>query len=96
MSDAQTADPGQVFDSDAHRRVLCVVASPDESPVGTSVLTERIQADEHCHVDSAEELAEYLKDLESTGDIAQTGDGAWVTTEHGWDRLTDGSVGTGD
>jgi hypothetical protein len=92
------ADPGGVFASDAHRRVMAHLPNPDDDPLTVEALiSERINRDTHtlAHFDAADEVVEVLKDLESDGHAKQTKDG-WRNTPDGFDALTGPPVETGE
>lgn len=83
------ADPGGNFASDAHRRVMAVVANPDQDPSSVYEILERLEQDTYVDLglDSVEEVVEVLKDLEADGDVTQV-DGDWINTDEGFDALT--------
>lgn len=83
-------DPGGVFASDAHRRVMAHLPNPDDEPVSIEdLIVQRINRDPHtlAHFDDAAEVLEVLKDLESEGHAKQLKDG-WKNTPAGFDTLT--------
>jgi hypothetical protein len=67
-------DPGGNFASDAHRRVLAVVANDDVTRVPFDEVVSRVDADDQVDL-SSEEVAEILKDLEADGDVDKTDEG---------------------
>lgn len=88
---AYAADPGKVFASDIHRRVMANLPNPDDDPVSIEDLQAlRIAKDDHLTVDDGE-LEEVLGDLEADGHAKQTKDG-WRNTTSGFDVLTDKSA----
>lgn len=81
------ADPGGVFASDVHRRVMANVPNPDEDPLSVDgLLEERVANDDHLDIDAAE-LGEVLSDLEADGHVKQLKDG-WKNTPDGFAALT--------
>ena len=84
------ADPGNVFASDAHRRVMAHLPNPDDDPVSVEVLiAERINKDPNtlAHFEAANEVAEVLQDLEADGHAKKLKNG-WKNTPDGFDALT--------
>ncbi len=96
---AYLADPGGVFASDTHRRVLGHLPLPTNEPValfndeGTprqqrrNSLFHRVADDVHTPVDTQEELAAVLAELEASGYVTQT-DAGWVMTQEGLVAIT--------
>jgi hypothetical protein len=85
-----SADPGGVFASDAHRRVMAHLPNPDQDPVSVEdLITQRVNRDPHAlaHFSDATEVAEVLKDLESDGHAKKLKDG-WKNTPAGFEALT--------
>lgn len=88
------ADPGNVFDSDAHRRVMANLPNPDQEPLNVSdLLVERIAKDDHLNfdgetVDQEASIFEVLQDLEADG-YAHQAEGGWQNTSVGFAKLTD-------
>jgi hypothetical protein len=83
-------DPGGVFASDAHRRVMAHLPNPDDDPISIEALiVERINRDSHtlAHFDSATEVADVLSDLEADGHAKKLKDG-WKNTPDGFEVLT--------
>lgn len=90
------ADPGGVFDSDTHRRVLGHLPLPGTDPMPTRgpagrkahtrSLGHRLSADAHHRIQTVDELEEVLKDLEADGYAGQTKAG-WKMTKAGLDKL---------
>lgn len=85
---AHPADPGGVFASDTHRRVLAALSHP-EFTWGEDALLERVAVNENTLIDAdeADELASVLADLEADGDAKKTKDG-WRMTKAGRDKLS--------
>lgn len=84
---AYPPDPGAVFASDVHRRVMANVPNPDDEPLTVdALLGERVALDDHLDIDE-DELVEVLKDLEADGHVKQTKVG-WKNTPSGFDALT--------
>lgn len=80
-------DPGGVFASDVHRRVMANAPNPDDDPLSTEQLLEqRIALDDHLEVD-ADELEDVLADLEADGHVKKLKDG-WKNTPAGFAALT--------
>jgi hypothetical protein len=83
-------DPGGVFASDAHRRVMAHLPNPDDDPLPVEdLIAERINQDVHTlrHFGEATEVVEVLEDLESNG-YAKKLKGGWKNTPDGFDALT--------
>lgn len=83
-------DPGGIFASDAHRRVMAHLPNPDDDPVtAADLVAGRINKDPHtlAHFDNADEVVDVLKDLESDGYAKHLKHG-WKNTEDGFDLLT--------
>lgn len=83
-------DPGNVFASDAHRRVMAHLPNPDDDPLSVEdLIVQRINRDPHtlAHFDNAAGVAEILEDLESDGHAKQLKAG-WKNTPDGFDLLT--------
>ena len=90
MDVSYSADPGSVFASDAHRRVMAHLPNPDDDPISVEdLIVERINKDPHtlAHFKTADELVEVLKDLASEGHAKQLKDG-WKNTADGFAALT--------
>lgn len=89
-------DPGQVFASDVHRRVLAHLAVPgaeDNEPLEVSPLIQRLNPDganPFFTEADAKDLEEVLKDLEADG--YASGKGGWHMTKKGFEAIT-GPVG---
>jgi hypothetical protein len=84
------ADPGGVFASDAHRRVMAHLPNPGDDPVSVEdLIGERINNDPHtlAHFDASDEVAEVLADLEADGYAKKLKNG-WRNTPDGFDALT--------
>jgi CBS-domain-containing membrane protein len=80
-------DPGGVFASDAHRRVMANAPNPDDDPLSVEELLEqRVAKDEHLDIDR-DDLEDVLKDLEADGHVKQLKDG-WKNTPDGFAALT--------
>jgi hypothetical protein len=93
------ADPGGVFESDAHRRVLGHLPTPDDDVAGfydrnESTAAERVQADRVLELDG-EEVESILSDLEASGYATQA-DGGWQMTEAGLAALQSGPTDDDD
>jgi hypothetical protein len=79
-------DPGGVFESDTHRRVLSHVPDPPHSPMTLHPLGVRIQPDRHHGLSHVNELEEVLGALEACGYVAQD-EGGFITTDAGLEAL---------
>lgn len=84
---AHPADPGGVFATDTHRRVLAALSHPDMT-WDEDELLERVGSNEWTQIGSNEsgELKSILSDLESDGDAKKNKDG-WKMTKAGLDKL---------
>lgn len=93
---AYHADPGGVFESDAHRRVLGHLPLPGDDPIALYdpdaerpsrvSLFHRMVPDVGTDFADSDELAEVLADLEADGYAASTAAG-WKQTKKGHDAL---------
>jgi hypothetical protein len=80
-------DPGGVFASDTHRRVMANVPNPDDEALPVDeLLAERVAKDDYLDLD-ARELTDALDDLEADGHVKQTKNG-WKNTPAGFKALT--------
>jgi hypothetical protein len=87
------ADPGGVFESDAHRRVLGHLPLPDDDVAGfydrnESTAVERVQTDAALELDG-DEVESTLSDLEASGYATQAAEG-WQMTAAGLEALQAG------
>lgn len=87
------ADPGGVFESDAHRRVLGHLPGPKDDHAhfyerNEPTAHERVQTDQQHDLDE-EEIDEILSDLEAAG-FAKNGKHGWHMTAAGLDALQAG------
>lgn len=83
-------DPGGVFASDAHRRVMAHLPNPDDDPISTEdLINDRINRDPHTltHFRAADDVVSVLTDLEADGHAKQLKNG-WKNTPAGFDVLT--------
>jgi hypothetical protein len=82
-------DPGGTFVSDAHRRVMAHLPNPDDDPVPVEDVIAAINTDPHTlkHFESADQVADVLRDLEADGHAKKLKDG-WKNTQSGFDALT--------
>ena len=81
------SDPGGVFASDVHRRVMANVPNPDDDPVNSDgLLEDRVAKDDYLNV-GYDELDEVLKDLEADGHVKKTKAG-YKNTAAGFKALT--------
>lgn len=79
-------DPGGVFASDSHRRALGHLPLPGDTPSELNALGHRISEDAHHGLETVNDLATVLHDLEADGHAESTDDG-WVQTPEGLDAL---------
>ncbi len=98
------ADPGGVFETDTHRRVLGHLPLPGDDPIslyddeGTArqqrrdSLYHRLGADDHTSVETVDELGDVLADLEAAGYAVQS-KGGWKMSKAGFDALTGPNAG---
>jgi hypothetical protein len=87
------ADPGGVFESDAHRRVLGHLPLPDDDAEAfyernESTAVERVQTDAALELDG-DEVESILSDLEAEGYATQAAEG-WQMTPAGLEALQAG------
>lgn len=86
-------DPGGVFATDAHRRVLGHLPLPGDDGTDTSALLARVDSDAHTPffaTGSSEDeggIEEVLRDLEADGHASQSKSG-WKMTKSGLDAIT--------
>lgn len=85
MAPAYAPDPGGVFASDTHRRVLGHLSQSD--PIDLHPLGHRISADPDHGLSTVEELEEVLTSLKADGFASQSKDG-WKMTQKGFDAIT--------
>lgn len=79
-------DPGGVFESDTHRRVLAHVPLPSDEPSALHPLGVRISPDQHHELSHVDELEAVLGDLEASGYLCLE-DGAYCMTDAGLEAL---------
>lgn len=79
-------DPGAVFASDDHRRVLAHMATPDEDNFSEEFTLTRVIQDEFAPND-INEIKEVLDELIEDG-YAESVDGEYTMTQLGFDKLT--------
>lgn len=85
-------DPGGIFPSDVHRRVLGHLSVPSDSyGWSASQLVDRMRQDASTWFETAEQVQVFLDELEQSGDAHQTSAG-WQMTQQGFDRLTGPAV----
>lgn len=80
-------DPGGIFDSDDHRRVLAHLGDVASDGYQTPELLERLGPDVGTSFDEVDELIEVLKDLEADR-FAREGQHGWYMTRTGLRALT--------
>ena len=83
-------DPGGNFASDAHRRVMGALPSPDDDARSVEdLITNRINLDPHvlAYFDDASEVVVVLGELEESGYAKQLKSG-WKATAEGFELLT--------
>lgn len=84
---AYPADPGGVFASDAHRRVLGHLPTPDDEPTLVEALQLRMDPDQHSNFnEDPEGLEAVLGELNASG-FAEGGEDGWRMTQAGLDAL---------
>lgn len=84
------ADPGGIFASDAHRRVMANLPNPDGDPMSVEeLIRDRINEDDFAlaHLQSIEEVEDVLADLEADGFASESQKG-WKNTKAGFEALT--------
>jgi hypothetical protein len=82
------ADPGGIFASDNHRRVLAHIPTPDAGyGVEFEPLLARLGADEHTTIDF-DDVQGILGDLEADGDVKSYKGDVYRQTQKGFDALT--------
>jgi hypothetical protein len=93
------ADPGGVFDSDTHRRVLAHLPLPGDAPIAAyddsgserdnrrASLYHRMVPDIGTDLEDEAEVVSVLEDLEADGYAAKTKDG-WKQTKKGQEALS--------
>jgi hypothetical protein len=76
-------DPGERFDSDAHRRLLGAVANPDEDPLTVSEIMARLNDDQYVPLDSSknDEVNQLITDLVGDGYVKELKTGLRMTKE---------------
>lgn len=79
-------DPGGIFASDTHRRVLAHLPVPGGDPTSVEDLAVRVAPDAFTNFDSPDELEDVLLDLEGDGHAGNTKAG-WKQTKKGADAL---------
>lgn len=89
---SHSPDPGGIFKSDYHRRVLAHLGQTAADGYTTEALFERMIPDEGTSIGHVSELIPVLKDLESDG-YARNGQQGWYMTRHGFSALTGPNAG---
>lgn len=79
-------DPGGVFASDTHRRVLGHVPDPGDPPMELHPLGHHISPDPKHGLGHVDELEVVLRELEAD-DYCVYGEGGWVMTDEGLEAL---------
>lgn len=79
-------DPGGVFASDAHRRVLAHLPIPSEDPMDNETFLSRVATDDGYEYAGQDEVEDVLADLEADGHAKQLNDG-WRQTKKGLEAL---------
>lgn len=80
-------DPGGVFASDTHRRVLSHVPDPGADAMGLHPLGHRISPDPHHGLAHVDDLQAVLDDLEAEGFVKKGKDDTYITTDEGMAAL---------
>lgn len=85
---AYPSDPGGIFPSDAHRRVLAHLSTPeDKYGWDTAALKERLKTNRgHYFADDAD-LDTVLSELKDAGDAVEHDGGVWQQTAEGAEKL---------
>lgn len=78
-------DPGGVFASDAHRRVLAHLPIPSQDPMDSETFLSRVASDDGYEY-VADEVQDVLLDLEADGHASELKDG-WRQTKKGLEAL---------
>lgn len=93
---AYPADPGGIFASDAHRRVLGHLPTPDGDPTLTEALQLRMNPDQHTDFnEDLEALEAVLADLHGAGLVEGGPSAGWKMKQEGLDALCAPVPGTG-
>lgn len=88
MALAHPADPGKVFTSDTHRRIVGHLPLPDDDPIEVEALGVRLGADlRNLVIRSVDDLKEVLSELEAEG-LAKHLAAGWKMTKEGFEALT--------
>lgn len=82
------ADPGGIFDSDTHRRVLAHILEPGEEPISVENLLARMLSDGPTQFTDIEELRQVCDELVDDGD-AERVEGDYLMTSQGLQKLND-------
>jgi hypothetical protein len=81
------SDPGGIFASDTHRRVMANVPNPEDDPLDVDgLVAERVNKDDYLDV-GYDELQDVLDDLEADGHVKKLKDG-YKNTAGGFAALT--------
>jgi hypothetical protein len=81
-------DPGDVFASDVHRRVMANCPNPDDDHLSSrEILEQRVAKDDHLAIDDVDELHEVLEDLRAAGHVTAN-KGCYRNTKSGFAALT--------
>lgn len=88
MATQLPTDPGNIFESDYHRRLLAHLPKPDEDPMAVDSLFYRMLRDEGFPEEGLEELIQtILSDLVNGDHAESAGDGGFRMTETGLNDL---------
>lgn len=83
------ADPGGIFESDAHRRVLAHLSRPQDNEGYTvEALLHRLEDDGPTNFTETYELQAVLNQLVEGGDAVEHDGGIFQQSEQGFDKLT--------
>lgn len=81
------SDPGGVFESDTHRRVLSHVPDPGFEPMALHPLGHRLSPDPHHGLQHVDDLQSVLDALEASGYVSKSEDGCYISTDEGMAAL---------
>lgn len=81
-------DPGGVFPSDDHRRVLGHLGTRATEGYEVGELLERMWPDDSTSFEEERELLEVLEELQADGLATESARGAWYMTKAGFDAIT--------
>jgi hypothetical protein len=86
---AYPADPGGIFPSDVHRRVLAHLSHPeDKFGWNVEALINRLRTDRGDYFSDNGELSKVLNELKEAGHAVLHEGGIWQQTKEGFEKLT--------